>query len=258
MSEQLLIQQEKYVKYITLNNPRRKNALTKSMMTGLSAALQEAEKDGTRVIVLQGAEGNFSSGADLMAGDELRADVTSYLKTAVNPTILAIRQTDIPVIASISGVCVGLGCNLALACDMLLASKEARFSQIFTNIALSADGGGSYFLPRMVGYQKAFEWMALASMVSAEEAYHYGMLNRLYETPQELQEGTRALAQQLAEGPFIAIKHTKANLRKGMEGSLEDTLNLEAENQGKNFLTKDFLEGIQAFFEKRKPKYQGK
>jgi 2-(1,2-epoxy-1,2-dihydrophenyl)acetyl-CoA isomerase len=84
------------------------------------------------------------------------------------------------------------------------------------------------------------------------------MLNRLYETPGELQEATRALAQQLAEGPFIAIKHTKANLRKGMESTLEETLNLEAENQGKNFLTKDFLEGVQAFFEKRKPKYQGK
>lgn len=255
---QLLLTQEGYIKHITLYNPKRKNALTRHMMEGIVRAIEQSQTDSTRVIVLKGADRNFSSGADLIAGEELLANAKQYMQDVINPMIMAIRHTNIPVLAAVSGVCVGLGCSLALACDMILASKDARFSQIFTNIGLSADGGSSYFLPRLVGYQKAFEWMALASIISAEEAFEYKLINRLYDTSEQLEEGVQQLARQLAEGPFIAIQHTKANLRSGLHDTLEQVLHTETENQAKNFRTQDFMEGVQAFLQKRKPNYQGK
>ncbi|MCS6796834.1 MAG: enoyl-CoA hydratase/isomerase family protein, partial [Raineya sp.] len=168
----VLVHLENHIKTITLNNPARKNALTKQMVIAIHEAIQASETDGTRVIILTGAGKDFSSGADLVAGGtELMSGVTEYLKNYVNPLILAMHYTDIPIIAKIRGVCVGLGFNLALACDLLFASEDARFSEIFTNIGLSSDGGGAFFLPRRIGYYKAFELMTMASIFSAEEAY---------------------------------------------------------------------------------------
>jgi 2-(1,2-epoxy-1,2-dihydrophenyl)acetyl-CoA isomerase len=260
MTEQnsVLVSTENHVKTITLNNPQRKNALTKQMVIAIHEAVKASETDGTRVIVLTGAGKDFCSGADLVAGGaEQMAGVEKYLKECVNPLILSIYNTDIPVIAKIRGVCVGLGFNLALACDMLFASEEARFSEIFTNIALSSDGGGAFFLPRRIGYYKAFELMALASIFTAEDAYHLRLLNKVC-SEETLDKVVKEVSDRLAEGPWIAIKHTKSNLREGFVNSLASTLNLEAENQGRNFKTEDFAEGVQAFLQKRKPIYKGK
>lgn len=254
----VLVHVENHIKTITLNNPTRKNALTHEMVLQIHQAIQESETDGTRVIILTGAGKDFSSGADLVAGgQEIMTDVTSYLKNYVNPLILAMHYTDIPIIAKIRGVCVGLGFNIALACDMLFASEEARFSQIFTNIGLSSDGGGAFFLPRRIGYYKAFELMTMASIFTAEEAYHLRLLNKVCEE-ETLDKVVKEMAEKLASGPWVAIKHTKANLREGFKGSLEKTLQIEAENQGINFKTEDFAEGVQAFLQKRKPRFQGK
>jgi 2-(1,2-epoxy-1,2-dihydrophenyl)acetyl-CoA isomerase len=258
MENSVLVVLENNIKTITLNNPTRKNALTKQMMEEVRVAVQESETDGTRVIVLTGTGKDFCSGADLVGGQEIMQDVTQYLKNSVNPTILAIQNTNIPVVAKIKGVCVGLGFNLALCCDMLFASEDARFSQIFTNIALSSDGGGAFFLARRISYQKAFELMSLATIFSAQEALELQLLNRVYVSSELLDEAVAEIAQKLAEGPFIAIQNTKANLREGVNGTLESTLNLEADNQGVNFKTKDFMEGISAFLQKRKPNYTGK
>lgn len=254
----VLVHLENHIKTITLNNPTRKNALTKQMVLQIHEAIKESETDDTRVIILTGAGKDFCSGADLVAGGaELMSGVTEYLKTCVNPLILAMHYTDIPIIAKIRGVCVGLGFNLALACDMLFAAEDARFSEIFTNIALSSDGGGAFFLPRRIGYYKAFELMTMASIFTAEEAYHLRLLNKICEE-ETLDKVVREMAERLASGPWVAIKHTKANLREGFKGSLEKTLEIEAENQGKNFKTQDFAEGVQAFLQKRKPNFQGK
>ncbi|MEM9982027.1 MAG: enoyl-CoA hydratase-related protein [Bacteroidota bacterium] len=257
MEDQIIVSLEKKIKTITLNNPTRKNAVTKMMIERVGEAVSESEHDGTHVVILTGAEGNFCSGADLMRSEEVKADVTTYLKESVNPTILALQNTHVPIIAKISGTCVGLGFNLALACDMLIASEDARFSQIFTNIGLSSDGGGGFFLPNRIGYYKAFELMALATVFSAEEALYLRLLNRVC-TQQILDKTVLEIAERLAAGPLVAIKHTKANLRQGISGTLEDTLTLEAENQGKNFQTQDFVEGVAAFLQKRKPQFTGK
>jgi 2-(1,2-epoxy-1,2-dihydrophenyl)acetyl-CoA isomerase len=259
MSENLVIvSQENAVKTISLNNTARKNALTKQMVLDIHQAIVESETDGTRVIVLTGVGKDFCSGADLVAGGaELMSGVTQYLKECVNPLILAMHNTNIPIIAKIRGVCVGLGFNLALACDMLFASEDARFSQIFTNIALSSDGGGAFFLSRRIGYYKAFELMSLASIFTAEDAYNLRLINKVC-TDEVLDKIVDEISDRLAKGPFVALKNTKANLREGFEGSLESTLELEAENQGVNFKTEDFAEGVQAFLQKRKPVYTGK
>ncbi|MDX1905154.1 MAG: enoyl-CoA hydratase-related protein [Thermonemataceae bacterium] len=258
MSENwILVNQSNHIKTISLNNPTRKNALNKAMLVELYEALKASETDGTRVIVLTGTGKDFCSGADLVAGgQEMMTDVASYLKAYVNPLILQIHKSNIPVIAKIRGVCVGLGFNLALACDMLFASEDARFSQIFTNVALSSDGGGSFFLSRRIGYYKAFELMTLASIFTADEAYHLRLVNRIC-TDEVLDKVVDEIASRLASGPWVAIKHTKANLREGFEGSLENTLALEADNQGLNFKTNDFSEGVQAFLQKRKANFSG-
>jgi 2-(1,2-epoxy-1,2-dihydrophenyl)acetyl-CoA isomerase len=258
MSDLVIVSKHESIKTISLNNTTRKNALTKQMVLDIHQAITESETDGTKVIVLTGEGKDFCSGADLVAGGaELMSGVTKYLKECVNPLILAMHNTNIPIIAKIRGVCVGLGFNMALACDMLFAAEDTRFSQIFTNIALSSDGGGAFFLSRRIGYYKAFELMSLASIFSAQDAYNLRLINRVC-TEEMLDKVVDEISERLATGPFIAIKNTKANLKEGFEGTLEKTLELEADNQGVNFKTEDFAEGVQAFLQKRKPNYTGK
>ncbi len=247
------------IKTITLNHPKAKNAVSEASSNAIRHAITESYTDGTRVIILTGAEGNFCSGADLGAGgmsNPKEYDVTSYLKESVNPIILGLRNSNLPVIAKVRGVAAGLGANFALACDMVFATPNAMFSQIFTNIALSSDGGGSYFMPRNVGYKKAFELMTTAAKVSAEEALQYGMINRIIEED-KIDNYVQELAEKLANGPFVAIQQTKANLREGVRGTLESTLEMEAENQANNFQTQDFVEGVMAFLQKRKANFKG-
>jgi 2-(1,2-epoxy-1,2-dihydrophenyl)acetyl-CoA isomerase len=257
-TEHLLVSQEGYVKTLTLNLPEKKNPVTPSMLSGLATALKESETDGTRVIILTGSGGNFSSGADLSMGgaDPRLANVTQYLREFVNPIVLAIRHTDIPVIAKVRGMSVGVACNFALACDLIYASENAVFSEIFVKIGLSSDGGGAYFMPRAIGYQKAFELMTTAAMIKAEEAVALGLINAVLPDA-DLDATVRKMAEGLANGPYVAIQQTKANLRAGTTLSLAETLDVEAVNQGKCFASKDFMEGVAAFLQKRKPEFKG-
>lgn len=257
MSDKILVQVENGVKTIVMNHPKAKNALSPDASKALNHVIEESFTDGTRVIVLTGAEGNFCSGADLSAGlQNPQFDITTYVRETLNPLVLNIRKIDIPVIAKVEGVAAGMGANFALACDMVFASHTAMFSQIFTNIALSSDAGGAYFMAHALGYKKAYELMVTAAKISAEEAEALGMINRALPAA-ELDAYVQNMANQLATGAFVAIKHTKANLREAITGSLASTLELEATNQGKNAKTADFIEGVMAFMQKRKPIYKG-
>ncbi len=256
----LKVEVQNRIKTITINNPRAKNAVSEATSIGIRHAIAESYTDDTRVIILTGEGGDFCSGAELAAGgmtNPKEYDVTSYLKDSVNPIISGIHNINIPVIAKVRGVAVGLGANFALACDMVFATPEAKFSQIFTNIALSSDGGGAYFMPQALGYKKAFELMTTAAKVSAEEALQYRLINQII-AEEKIDAFVQEMAEKLANGPFVAIQQTKANLREGVRGTLESTLEMEAENQAKNFQTQDFVEGVMAFLQKRKPNYQGK
>ena len=247
------------IKTITINNPKAKNAISPEDSAQLGKIINESLEDGTRVIILTGAEGNFCSGADLVSTLQKGADfsVPTYLREIVNPIILQMRNTNIPIIAKVRGVSAGLGANFALACDMVYANTTAYFSQIFTNIALSSDGGGAYFMPQAIGYKKAFELMTTATKLPAQEAVALGLIN--YALPdEELDQAVQEMATRLATGAYIAIQHTKANLREGITGTLASTLELEAYHQGLNGKTSDFTEGLSAFFQKRKPNYTGK
>lgn len=257
-TDQILVSTENHIKTITLNHPRRKNALSNAAAQRLLEVIQETAEDDSRVAILTGAEGNFCSGADLdpnlVNGQPF--DVQAFLENTYTPLVLGIRNTNKPFIAKVKGNCVGVGFNFAMACDLVYASYQARFSQIFTRIGLSADGGGSYFMLERLGHHKAFELMATHAMLSAEEAERYRLINAAL-PEEELNATVRDMAVRLAEGPYVAIQHTKANLRAAQNG-LEAALAEEARSQGKNFKTGDFLEGIMAFLQKRPAKFKGK
>ncbi|TAF66666.1 MAG: hypothetical protein EAZ55_05560 [Cytophagales bacterium] len=259
-TEKVLIHLENNVKTITINNPKSKNSVSPEMGTSILKALGASKLDGTRVIVITGAEGNFCSGADLTGNgmqNPKQYDVTTYLRTAFHPLVLTMRTIDIPIIAKVRGVAAGIGANFALAADMVYASENAMFSQIFTNIALSSDGGGAYWMVEALGYKKAFELMVKAAKISAADAEKWGMVNQLCKD-EDLDAQVDEMVQFLATGPFVAIQKTKANLREALKGSIETTLEAEANNQLANFQTDDFIEGVMAFMQKRKPQFKGK
>lgn len=253
------VQSDGYITTITLHQPRKKNAITPAMSRQLLDAVQAAGEDDSRVIILTGSGSDFCAGADLdpslIQGGKF--DVTAFLRTHYNPLILAMREMDKLFIAKVRGACVGVGFNFALACDLILASETAVFSQIFTQIGLSSDGGGSWFMAEKLGYHKAMELMLTHAKLPAAEALRLGLVNQVH-PDDALDAATDALAQQLAQGPFLALKHTKSNIRAGLQGGLAAALDQEAVNQGLNFRSPDFFEGVMAFLQKRKASFKGK
>jgi len=258
--EKVLVEKNGLIKTITFNQPKKKNAITPEMTHTLLKELGNARIDGTRVVILTGAEGNFSSGADISSsvkGNPKEYDVTNYLRKGMHAVVTELRQSDFISIAKVRGYAAGVGGNFALACDMTFASEEAIFSQIFTNIGLSSDGGGAYFMLKALGYSKALELMITSAKVPATEAAKMGLIN--HSLPEnELDAKVQEMANFISEGPFLAIKNTKANLREAANGNLLSTLEMEAKNQGFNFKSDDFIEGVMAFMQKRKANWKGK
>lgn len=255
----LLVDLQDGVKTITFNQPSRKNAINGDMSKALLDTMMASKDDDSRVIILTGADGNFCSGADLdprLLGKG-GFSVTDFLKKTYNPLILAMRGMDKPIIAKVSGVCVGVGWNFALGCDLIYCSADARFSQIFTKIGLSSDGGGAYFLWERLGHHKAFELLAFHEQVSAEMAKDWDLVNAIV-PGDELDSFVNEKAQMLAQGPYLAIQRSKSNIRAAELSGLESALAQEADNQGENFISMDFMEGISAFLQKRAPKFRGK
>jgi 2-(1,2-epoxy-1,2-dihydrophenyl)acetyl-CoA isomerase len=259
-SDKLLVTLEGGVKRITFNRPARRNAVDHETFALLREAMQEAAQDDSRVIILTGAGDSFSAGADLTAltPEEIeRHDVTASLRDNINPSILAMREVPKPVIARVHGHAAGIGCNYALACDIIVASHESFFSELFVRIGLMPDGGGTYFLPRLVGYHRAFELMATGEAVSADDAYKMGIVNRVVPYDQ-LDAAVDKLAARLAQAPAIALAGIKRGLNHGMNADLAAALDFEAVNQGNCFRSADFREGVAAFLEKRKAVFTGK
>jgi 2-(1,2-epoxy-1,2-dihydrophenyl)acetyl-CoA isomerase len=253
-AKKLLVSLEDGIKRITINRPERRNSVDGETVQLLLAAMKQSSEDGTRVVILTGAGESFCAGADLAAATErdiANFDVTESLRGNVNPTILAMRDLPVPIIARVHGHAVGVGSNYALACDMIVASEQALFGQVFVRVGLMPDGGGTFFLPRLAGCHKAFELMATGEIISAQEAYQLGMVNKVV-TLAELDATVDKLASRLARAPRVAIEKIKAGLNNGMQSDIASALDFEAVNQDACFHSPDFIEGVTAFLEKRK------
>jgi enoyl-CoA hydratase/carnithine racemase len=255
--ETLLVDRRDGVVTVTLNRPQRKNAINGAMWDELLAVFREvADRDGDRVLVLTGAEGNFCSGADL-AGDEGDRPHQLALMRHVGDVCLALYRLPQPTIAKVRGFAVGAGMNLALMCDLVVADDTARFSEIFARRGLSIDFGGSWLLPRRIGMHRAKELALLADIIGAEEAERIGLVNRVVR-PEELDGIVADWAARLAAGPPIALAQTKRLLNNAVGMTLEQALDEEGAAQTVNVSTADTREAMRAFLDKREPTFTGR
>jgi len=254
--ETLLVDRSGGVVTVTMNRPERKNAANATMWQELESCFAEVtNRAEDRVMVLTGAGNAFSSGADLAAADAL-GDPLSLMRR-VGDVAFALHRIPKPTIAKVNGVAAGAGWNMALACDLVVASDEARFSEIFVRRGLSIDFGGSWLLPRLVGLQKAKQLTLLAEMISAQEADEMGLVNRVVPAA-ELDAFVAEWARRLAAGPPIALALSKSLLNQSFEVSLAQALDDEGRCQVVNFATADTAEALAAFLEKREPRFQGR
>jgi 2-(1,2-epoxy-1,2-dihydrophenyl)acetyl-CoA isomerase len=256
--ETLKVEQADAVLTITLNRPERKNAINGTMWEELLATLRDAAVDSSvRVVVITGAGGAFCSGADLSPGGRDEGKHQLARMRDVADVCLALHHLPKPVIAKVGGVAAGAGCNLALGCDLIVASDDARFSEIFARRGLTIDFGGSYVLPRLVGLHKAKELALLADIISAQEAEKLGIVNRVVPAA-ELDAFVDDWAARLAAGPPLALSMTKKLLNDSYAMSLDQALEAEGMAQTVNFGTADTAEAMAAFIEKRDPTFHGR
>ena len=243
---------------ITLNRPEVYNALNPALIQEITKAFMEAGEDKSiRVVVLTGmGEKAFCSGADLKNGINSSTSLGDSLRNGYNPMILSIRNLAKPVICKLNGIAAGAGCSLALACDVIIASETARMSQIFVSIGLIIDAGSSYFLPRLLGSQKAFELASTGRIVEAKECLDLGLVSKV--VPQtELDLVVSYTADVYAKSATQAIGLIKKVLNQSYHSTLEQMLELEAINQDIAGKTDDFREGVSAFLGKKIPEFKG-
>jgi len=261
MYEHIQVTESDCILTITLNRPDRLNAFIGHMRRDLAEALEHAGSDrNVRVVIITGAGRAFCAGGDVAFMAELmkrrEAEEFSRILGAGRRVIFAIRQMTKPVIASINGPASGAGFNLALACDLRIASTNATFSQSFAKVGLHPDWGGSYFLPRLVTPNKACEMFFLGDSIDAEEAARLGIVNQVV-APEELETATTQLAERLRAAPPIALAAAKHAVYMSQAAELEEMLRYETEVQLRCFDSDDGHEGVQAFLEKREPKFTG-
>jgi enoyl-CoA hydratase/carnithine racemase len=244
---------------ITLNRPAKKNAANAQMWNELLETFRDiASNSEDRVVVLTGAGGEFCAGADLTGGGTGGPNRHQLAQMRhIGDVALALHRLPIPTIAKVRGVAVGAGCNMALGCDLVVASDNARFSEIFARRGLSIDFGGSWVLPRIVGMHRAKELALFADIIDAAEAESIGLVNRVVPDA-EIDDFVDGWATRLAAGPPIALAMTKRMLDNSMAVTLEQALDDEGVAQSLNFSTADTMEALSAFVEKREPKFEGR
>ncbi len=248
---------------IELNRPHALNAWNQQFGLDLLAALRRVgAEESVRAVLIVGAGRAFSSGADLKdLGADLtpdgRPDVYKTLTERYHPIIHAVRELPLPVVACVNGPAVGIGCSLALCCDLVLAAQSAYFLLAFVNIGLVPDGGSSLFVPTRVGMARATEMAMLGERVSAEQALQWGLVNRV--VPDErVREDAAALAARLAAGPTRSYAGTKRQLNSWLYARMDEQLELEAQLQREMAGSDDLVEGVTAFAQKRPPRFSGR
>jgi 2-(1,2-epoxy-1,2-dihydrophenyl)acetyl-CoA isomerase len=244
------------VQTITLNRPDVLNAFNRALHTALRAALKEARDPEVRAVVLTGAGRGFSAGQDLKEFGET-ADIRDALRESYHPNVLAIRALEKPVIAAVNGVCAGAGLSLACVCDVRIAADDASFVPGFIGIGLVPDAGGTYFLHRLLGASRAFEWMSSNRRLTAAEAQAWGLVSEVVEAD-ALRARAAELAATYAAGPTRGIGMTKRLFDHADNATLEEQLEMEAQLQAAATQTEDFREGVAAFLEKRAPEFKGR
>lgn len=259
MSSTLIKSVENGVMKIILNRPDRFNAFNREMALALQEALFEAMRnEAVRAIYLSATGKAFCSGQDLKeAEDPTAIDLRATVRGHYNPIIEKMRTVEKPILVAVNGVAAGAGANIALAGDVVVAKESASFVQAFSKIGLIPDCGGTFFLPRMVGWGKASGLMMMADNISATEAERIGMIYKVI-PDENFEAESLKMAQYLADMPTRAFSYTKLALNQSTTHSLEQQLNLEVDYQGACGDTEDFAEGVSAFVEKRKPVFVGK
>jgi len=264
MSDTVLVHGDDGVVTLTLNRPAALNALSEEMMQALHAAVKRVVADPrTAAIVVRGAGEHFMAGGDIkdfhsrlaMTPDARLAYFRSIIEQWINPTMRALRESPHPVVGAVQGACAGFGFSLMLGCDITIAAENAYFTTGYALLGTSPDGGGTYFLPRLVGTKKAAELMMLADRFTAAEALELGLINRIVPTDQLETESTQ-FARRLARGPRRVHAEVKRLLHNSHLATLDMQLQAEAEAFGRCSATADFAEGVMAFVEKRQPSFR--
>ncbi len=245
------------IAYITFNRPDKYNAVNREMALLLQEKLDKCKAKEVRCVYITGSGKAFCAGQDLEeVVDPKGLKIENIVGEHYNPVISRIRKLEKPVVAAVNGVAAGAGANIALACDVVVATQSASFIQAFSKIGLIPDSGGTFFLPRLIGWQKASALMMLGDKVSAEEAERLNMIYKFFPDETFIDE-SKKIASTLAAMPTKGLAFTKQLLNISLVNNYEDQLEEEENFQQRAGATKDYKEGVQAFLEKRKPSFRG-
>jgi 2-(1,2-epoxy-1,2-dihydrophenyl)acetyl-CoA isomerase len=256
VADEVLTSRDGAVLTITLNRPEVYNAFNRALHDALRDALTEAQDPAVRGVVVTGAGKGFCAGQDLKEFGQVSASIRDALEQTYHPNIRLVRALEKPVIAAVNGPAAGAGLSFACACDIRVASDTATFVPGFVGIGLVPDSGGTWFVHRLLGFARAFEWMCANTRLSAAEALDWGLVSEVVPAA-SFESRVAELAAEWAARPTLAVGRTKQLFEHAFSASLEEQLALEAELQQASVATADFREGVGAFLEKRPPTFTG-